>query len=197
MSRPPNRLGERLAGLDASPAPWFSCSGDLGAGKSSLARAMLRGLGVTGPVKSPTYSLVERYSLAKGEAVHMDLYRIAEAAELEFLGLDDLAAQARLWLVEWPERGGSALPRADIEIRLTVSGSGRDAELLGVERQRVKPGWPGSVKPRLPEPLLSQIRGKSAQVTDLQGKSTCILEIPVLQSRHEPDSRPPLRPFSR
>lgn len=124
-------LGERLADSMPSTAVVF-LSGDLGAGKSSIARAMLRRLGVAGPVKSPTYTLVERYPLAKGEAVHMDLYRIAEAAELEFLGLDDLAAQVRLWLVEWPERGSSALPRPDIEIRLTVSGSGREAELLGL-----------------------------------------------------------------
>ena len=124
-------LGESLADTMPPRAVVFLL-GDLGAGKSSIARAMLRRLGVAGPIKSPTYSLVERYQLAAGEAVHMDLYRIAEAAELEFLGLDDLAAQVRLWLVEWPERGDSALPRADIEIRLTVSGSGRDAELLGL-----------------------------------------------------------------
>jgi len=124
-------LGERLATTMPSAAVVF-LRGDLGAGKSSIARAMLRKLGVAGPIKSPTYSLVERYQLGTGEAVHMDLYRIAEMAELEFLGLDDLAPQVRLWLIEWPERGGSALPRADIEIRLTVSGSGRDAELLAV-----------------------------------------------------------------
>ena len=110
-------LGQRLARSMPATAVVF-LRGDLGAGKSSIARAMLRALGVSGPIKSPTYSLVERYSLAQGEAVHMDLYRIAEAAELEFLGLDDLAAQARLWLVEWPERGAAALPRPDIEIEL-------------------------------------------------------------------------------
>ena len=124
-------LGQRLARSMPATAVVF-LRGDLGAGKSSIARAMLRALGVSGPIKSPTYSLVERYSLAQGEAVHMDLYRIAEAAELEFLGLDDLAAQARLWLVEWPERGAAALPRPDIEIELTVSGAGRIAELKGL-----------------------------------------------------------------
>jgi len=124
-------FGERLADTMPSAAVVF-LTGDLGAGKSSLARAMLRRLGVAGPIKSPTYSLVERYPLATGEAVHMDLYRIAETAELEFLGLDDLAAQVRLWLVEWPERGGAALPPPDIEIRLTVSGLGREVELIGV-----------------------------------------------------------------
>jgi tRNA threonylcarbamoyladenosine biosynthesis protein TsaE len=103
--------------------------GQLGAGKSTLARAMLRALGVVGPIKSPTYALVERYPLGDGEAVHLDLYRIASTDELEFLGLDDLAARARLWLVEWPEKGGKALPAADLQVHLTVEGEGRRAEL--------------------------------------------------------------------
>jgi len=104
--------------------------GDLGAGKSTLARALLRALGVTGPIKSPTYALVERYPLDGGnaEAVHLDLYRIAGVDELEFLGLGDLAT-ARLWLVEWPEKGGKALPAADLQVHLTVEGEGRRAEL--------------------------------------------------------------------
>jgi tRNA threonylcarbamoyladenosine biosynthesis protein TsaE len=103
--------------------------GELGAGKSTLARALLRALGVVGPIKSPTYTLVERYSLSGSEAVHLDLYRIAGAGELDFLGLDELAASAKLWLVEWPERGGSALPAADLQVNLSVSGEGRMAEL--------------------------------------------------------------------
>ena len=124
--------------------------GDLGAGKSTLARAMLRALGVRGAIRSPTYTLIERYTLdnsrldssrldrsrlasgqgdAEDEAVHLDLYRIAATAELEFLGLDDLAAQAALWLIEWPERGGSALPSADLHVRLALAGEGRDAVL--------------------------------------------------------------------
>lgn len=103
--------------------------GDLGAGKSSLARALLRELGVEGAIRSPTYTLVERYAIAGGEAVHLDLYRIAAPGELEFLGLDELRAEARLWLVEWPERGGKALPPADLELRLAAEGEGRRAEL--------------------------------------------------------------------
>jgi len=85
-------------------------------------------LGVTGAVKSPTYTLVERYALDSGEAAHLDLYRIADGAELEFLGLDELA-DLRLCLVEWPERGGTALPPPDLRIALAVSGSGRLARL--------------------------------------------------------------------
>ncbi|MCY7353861.1 MAG: tRNA (adenosine(37)-N6)-threonylcarbamoyltransferase complex ATPase subunit type 1 TsaE [Lysobacter sp.] len=102
--------------------------GDLGAGKSTLARATLRALGVTGAIRSPTYTLVERYPLADGgEALHLDLYRIADAGELEFLGLD--GAEAALWLIEWPERGGAHLPAADLRIALALEGAGRNVEL--------------------------------------------------------------------
>lgn len=102
--------------------------GDLGAGKSTLARAWLRALGVTGTVRSPTYTLVERYPLATGgEALHLDLYRIGDAGELEFLGLDE--PDAALWLVEWPERGARALPAPDLHVRLELEGSGRRARL--------------------------------------------------------------------
>jgi tRNA threonylcarbamoyladenosine biosynthesis protein TsaE len=103
--------------------------GQLGAGKSSLARALLRELGVEGAIRSPTYTLVERYVLPRGDAAHLDLYRIAAPGELDFLGLDELAG-CRLWLVEWPERGGAALPPADLEIGLAVAGDGREANLL-------------------------------------------------------------------
>ncbi len=107
--------------------------GDLGAGKSTLARALLRALGVRGAIRSPTYTLIEPYRLDDGdEAVHLDLYRIAAADELHFLGLDDLAAQAALWLVEWPERGGKALPQADLRVDMAVQGDGRSALLEGM-----------------------------------------------------------------
>lgn len=103
--------------------------GELGAGKSTLARAWLRALGVSGAIRSPTYTLVERYPLRDGgEALHLDLYRIGNAAELEFLGLDD--ADASLWLVEWPERGLAALPPADLLVELAVEGDGRRCRLV-------------------------------------------------------------------
>jgi tRNA threonylcarbamoyladenosine biosynthesis protein TsaE len=122
-------LGSALA-LSRPPGPLVAwLRGDLGAGKSTLARALLRALGVQGAIRSPTYTLVERYPLADGEAVHLDLYRIAAPGELEFLGLEDLRAEAGLWLVEWPERGGPALPPADLEIALAQAGPGRRAEL--------------------------------------------------------------------
>ena len=105
--------------------------GDLGAGKSTLARALLRALGVTGAIRSPTYTLVERYPLsAGGEAWHLDLYRIADGGELEFLGLD--SDEATLWLVEWPERGHGFLPRADLQVELEVAGQGRQVGVTAV-----------------------------------------------------------------
>ncbi len=101
--------------------------GDLGAGTSTLARALLRALGVTGTIRSPTYTLVEQYPLpAGGVALHLDLYRIGDPGELEFLGLD---GDVRLWLVEWPERGQGALPQADLDIELAVEGAGRRCRL--------------------------------------------------------------------
>jgi tRNA threonylcarbamoyladenosine biosynthesis protein TsaE len=121
------RLGRALAATQPASAV-VHLRGDLGAGKSTLARAWLRALGVTGPVRSPTYTLVERYPLASGgEALHLDLYRIAAAGELEYLGLDD--ADARLWLVEWPDRGAGALPAMDLEVALTVHAAGRRCRL--------------------------------------------------------------------
>jgi len=100
-------------------------SGELGAGKTTLARGLLRALGVTGPVRSPTYTLVERYPTPEGLVLHLDLYRIADAAELGFLGLDADAAEARLWLIEWPERGAGHLPAADLVLQLGLDGSAR------------------------------------------------------------------------
>jgi tRNA threonylcarbamoyladenosine biosynthesis protein TsaE len=121
------RLGVALARTRPQRAV-VHLQGDLGAGKSTLARALLRALGVTGAIRSPTYTLVERYPLADGgEALHLDLYRIGGAGELEFLGIDP--GEGSLWLVEWPERGGGALPSADVRIELALEGSGRSAEL--------------------------------------------------------------------
>ena len=102
--------------------------GDLGAGKSTLARALLRALGVTGTIRSPTYTLVEQYPLpVGGMALHLDLYRIGDPGELEFLGLD--AGEIRLWLVEWPERGQGGLPAVDLKFELEVEGAGRRCRL--------------------------------------------------------------------
>lgn len=101
--------------------------GDLGVGKTSFARALLRALGVGERVKSPTYSLLESYPLAHGRAWHLDLYRIADPGELEWLGLDALAEPGTLVLVEWPQHGAGALPPADLVLHLAHAGEGRQA----------------------------------------------------------------------
>lgn len=123
-------LGAALAGTRPARGV-VHLQGDLGAGKSTLARSLLRTLGVTGAIRSPTYTLVERYPLSRGgEAWHLDLYRIGDGAELEFIGLD--SDEATLWLVEWPERGIGFLPPADLRIALEVAGSGRRAIVTGL-----------------------------------------------------------------
>ena len=122
-----DRLGVALARTRPGRAV-VHLHGELGAGKSNLARAMLRALGVQGAIRSPTYTLVERYPLASGgEAWHLDLYRIGDPGELEYLGLD--GEEVVLWLVEWPERGEAALPVPDLRIHLAIDGVGRRVEL--------------------------------------------------------------------
>ncbi|MDR2013581.1 MAG: tRNA (adenosine(37)-N6)-threonylcarbamoyltransferase complex ATPase subunit type 1 TsaE [Rhodanobacter sp.] len=100
-------------------------TGDLGAGKTTFARALLRALGVGERIKSPTYSLIESYRLGALDIHHLDLYRIADASELEWLGISELADAAALTLIEWPERGAGALPKPDLVIRLRHAGMRR------------------------------------------------------------------------
>lgn len=104
-------------------------TGDLGAGKTTLTRGLLRSLGVTGAVRSPTYTLVESYELGAMTAVHLDLYRLTDAQELENLGLREWARGGHLWLIEWPERGAGHLPDADLVIRLSAEDDGHDIEV--------------------------------------------------------------------
>jgi tRNA threonylcarbamoyladenosine biosynthesis protein TsaE len=100
--------------------------GDLGAGKTTFARALLASLGVGERVKSPTYSLIESYRAGTLDAHHLDLYRIADAGELEWLGLSDLWTPNALVLIEWPERGAGALPPADLVMRFRHAGDRRE-----------------------------------------------------------------------
>jgi tRNA threonylcarbamoyladenosine biosynthesis protein TsaE len=103
--------------------------GELGAGKTSFARGLLRSLGEQGAVRSPTYSLMAQYSLPAGRVLHLDLYRLRSPDELEALALRDHLAGSRLWLVEWPDRGAGTLPAPDVTLRLLVEGEGRRALL--------------------------------------------------------------------
>ncbi|MEJ0035169.1 MAG: tRNA (adenosine(37)-N6)-threonylcarbamoyltransferase complex ATPase subunit type 1 TsaE [Gammaproteobacteria bacterium] len=95
-------------------------TGDLGAGKTTLARGFLHELGVAGIVHSPSYNLMDVYETKTGPVVHLDLYRMRDPSELEPLGLRDEARPGVLWLVEWPQRGEGWLPAADVVITLAV-----------------------------------------------------------------------------
>lgn len=101
-------------------------AGELGAGKTTFARALLKALGVGERVKSPTYSLIESYTVNGIDIHHLDLYRIADAGELEWLGLPDLWRANALILIEWPERGGARLPPPDLAIELAHHADRRD-----------------------------------------------------------------------
>jgi tRNA threonylcarbamoyladenosine biosynthesis protein TsaE len=94
--------------------------GELGAGKTTFARGFLQRLGVAPPIKSPTYTLLEQHELTGLIALHLDLYRLSDAGELDALGLRELAAPGHLWLIEWPQRGAGRLPAPDLEIALAV-----------------------------------------------------------------------------
>ena len=127
------RLAEaELAGLAARLAPMLAAGGvvfligDLGAGKTTFARALLGALGVDTRIKSPTYSLIESYAVGDLAIHHLDLYRIADAGELEWLGLADLTAGPHLLLVEWPEHARAGLPQPDLILRLAHAPESRD-----------------------------------------------------------------------
>ena len=130
------RFGRSLGRALARPAEagltiWLE--GELGAGKTSLARAILRGIGYTGRVPSPTYTLVEPYELAAGRLFHIDLYRLQSPEEAELLGLAELPGRGEVLLVEWPERGGDRVPPADLRLRLAVRPEGRELVALAGE----------------------------------------------------------------
>jgi tRNA threonylcarbamoyladenosine biosynthesis protein TsaE len=93
-------------------------SGDLGAGKTTLVRGLLRAMGHAGRVKSPSYGLIESYRIEGRDVHHLDLYRLGHGEEIEYLGLEDLLTPGSLLLIEWPERGAGWLPPVDWRVRI-------------------------------------------------------------------------------
>jgi tRNA threonylcarbamoyladenosine biosynthesis protein TsaE len=104
--------------------------GELGSGKTTCARSLLHTLGVTGTVRSPTYTLVDTYSTPSLNCVHVDLYRLRSSAEVDELGLRDMTGPGFLMLIEWPEKGGAEIPPADLDLALEYAGESRAATLL-------------------------------------------------------------------
>jgi tRNA threonylcarbamoyladenosine biosynthesis protein TsaE len=137
---------EQLGAALARTVPWSALQplavhlrGELGAGKTTLVRGLLRGLGVTSTVRSPSFTLLETYESGAHTVLHVDLYRLAGSGDVASLGLRDEMQPGVLLLVEWPERATDSLPPADVHVSLSMQGEGRRANLEGASA--IGRGW--------------------------------------------------------
>ena len=137
-------LGARLSSL-LKPGWVVYLRGDLGAGKTTLVRGLLRALGYEGRVKSPTYTLLESYELSRFVLQHYDLYRMIDPREWLDAGFRDDCNAGTLCIVEWPEKAHGLLPKPDLDIRLEVAGEGRTAriEALSAPGRKEMQAWQG------------------------------------------------------
>jgi tRNA threonylcarbamoyladenosine biosynthesis protein TsaE len=122
-------FGARIARVTQGHGLIF-LEGNLGMGKTTLSRGIIRGLGHVGAVKSPTFTLVEPYEIGDVRAFHFDLYRLVDPEELEFLGIRDSFEDDALCLIEWPDKGAGFLPKPDLTITISPQDSGRSLKIL-------------------------------------------------------------------
>jgi len=138
-------LGAAVRDISIDKPLVIALNGELGAGKTTFVGGFMRSLGVIGPVRSPTYTLIEPYECAHKRVFHMDLYRLADQGELEMLAPRDVLEPGAVLLIEWAERAGNSLPPPDLAVTLAYPGADTRGEFgVGRETKRILQVVPGT-----------------------------------------------------